>query len=159
MNNNILLEFKKHVQLEKVNKNYTIGTVTLLIYSKENFKNNKDIISFLSDVFDESYLPYVIKSRTLVAAKLGRALAKKEEKSFGKIDKSILAYFESTILDDSNIIDESTILDDSNVVDESTSLGDSNIIENSRKSEGVKKIRKTKKKNANDKLDSWLRGL
>ncbi|MED1536197.1 hypothetical protein [Bacillus pseudomycoides] len=126
MSNNILLEFKKHVQLEKVNKNYTIGTVTLLIYSKETFKNNKDIISFLSDVFNESYLPYVIKSRTLVAAKLGRALANKEEESFKKIDKSILAYFDSTILDDSK---------------------------------KAKKIKKTKKKNANDKLDSWLRGF
>ncbi|PHB56434.1 hypothetical protein COE92_09335 [Bacillus wiedmannii] len=129
MNNNILLEFKKHVQLEQVNKNYTIGTVTLLIYSKEAFKNNKDIISFLSNVFNESYLPYVIKSRTLVAAKLGRTLANKEEESFKKLDKSIIAYFDATISDDS------------------------------KKDKEPKKVKKTKKKNANDKLDSWLRGL
>ncbi|MFJ8529652.1 hypothetical protein [Bacillus sp. NPDC094106] len=132
MNNNILLEFKKHVQLEKENKNYTIGTVTLLIYSKEVFKNNKDIVSFLSDVFDESYLPYVIKSRTLVAAKLGRALAKKEEKEFRSIDKSILIYFDSVIFDNSREAEET---------------------------KETKKIKRNKKKNANDKLDSWLRGM
>ncbi|PGZ69614.1 hypothetical protein [Bacillus sp. AFS029637] len=132
MNNNILLEFKKHVQLETVNKNYTIGTVTLLIYSKEIFKNNKDIVSFLSDVFDESYLPYVIKSRTLVAAKLGRALAKKEEKEFRSIDKSILTYFDSVIFDNSREAEET---------------------------KETKKIKRNRKKNANDKLDSWLRGM
>lgn len=124
MNNNILLEFKRNVQLEKTDKNYTIGTVILLIYSNETFKNNKDIIPFLKDVFNETYLPYVIKSRTLVAAKLGRTLAQKEEKEFEQINEGILIYF------------------------------------NSINSSDNKKVNKKKgKKNANEKLDSWLGGI
>lgn len=123
MNNNILVDLKNHVHLKKTNKNYTIGTVTLIIYSNELFKNNKEIIPFLKGVFNESYLPYVIKSRTLIVAKLGRYIAQKEISEIREINEAILNYFEDIKSDDGEI------------------------------------KKKTKKKNANDKLDSWLKGI
>ncbi|NMH67933.1 hypothetical protein HF072_03940 [Bacillus sp. RO3] len=105
----------------QANKNYLIGTVTLLIFSTEVFKNNKDIVPFLEEVFNVSYLPYVMKSRTLISAKLGRELFHKNENELEVINKKLFSYF--------GLNNDST---------------------------GSKK--KTKK-NANDKLDSWLKGL
>ncbi|QNF28529.1 hypothetical protein [Metabacillus elymi] len=121
--NKLLSEFNDHVK--QSNKNYTIGTITLLIYSTEIFKNNKDIIPFLDAVFNVSYLPYVIKSRTLICAKLARELYNKEENEIRIINKNLLNYFEL------NSQNETT----NNV------------------------NKKKQKKNANEKLDSWLKGL
>lgn len=73
---------------------YTIGTVTLLIYSKEVFTNNKDIVPFLKEVFNISYLPYIIKSRTLICAKLGRELYIMDKKEIKTINSNLLNYFE-----------------------------------------------------------------
>lgn len=103
MNNSILIDLQEHVHLKTSNKNYTIGTVTLIVYSNELFKNNKDIIPFLKVVFNESYLPYVIKSRTLIVAKLGRYLAQKEKGEIIEINQAILDYFGDIISSDGEI--------------------------------------------------------
>lgn len=120
---NVLTEFEKYISKNETSKNFTIGTVQVLIYSSEVFKNNKDIVPFLEEVFNQSYLPYVIKSRNLIAAKVGRYLASIEEQEVSKIDKAIVAYFEL----------------------------DPKLKDN--------KGNKSKKKNSNQKLDAWLRGI
>lgn len=120
---NVLTEFEKYISKNETSKNFTIGTVQILIYSSEVFKNNKDIVPFLEEVFNQSYLPYVIKSRNLIAAKVGRYLASIEEQEVSKIDKAIVAYFEL----------------------------DPKLKDN--------KGNKSKKKNSNQKLDAWLRGI
>lgn len=116
--NNILSNLESN---NEVDVSYTIGAVTLLIYSKEAFKNNKDIEPFLKEVFNVEYLPYVIQSRTLISARLGRELTIKESKEIKKINKKVLQYFDKDF--------------------------------------PLNKSKKRQKKNANEKLDTWLKGF
>lgn len=120
--NNILNDLRN--PKKQLDISYTIGTVTLLIYSKEVFKNNKDIVPFLEKVFNISYLPYVIKSRTLICAKIGRELHIMDKNDIKHINSNLLNYFQ---LDTFN--------------------------------NKLSPEKKKQHKNANDKLDTWLKGF
>jgi len=124
VNNTVNKLLKELSESNKPNISHTIGTVAILIYSRDVFKNNKDLIPFLEKVFNISFLPYVIRSRTLICAKVGRELFSKEEKEIRTINTNLLNYFNSSYeIEDSN------------------------------------KNKKKQKKNANDKLDTWLKGM
>lgn len=123
--NSILNDFK--VNSKKADLTYVIGVVTLIIYSKEAFKRNKDIEPFLNDVFNISFLSYVFKSRTLICARVGRNLSEIDEMELEIIKKNMLKYFHENL----DQIQNKTVI----------------------------QKKKRKKKNANDKLDTWLKGF
>lgn len=121
--NSILSDFKTNK--EKTDLAYTIGVVTLIVYSKEAFKKNKDIEPFLEKVFNKSFLPYVFRSRTIICAKLGRELTKLNESDLKSVNINLLNYFEI----------------------------------NKKNNAHGKTQEQKKKRNANDKLDTWLKGF
>lgn len=99
-----------------------MGIVSYAIYSKQVFPNNKDTIIFLKAVFDFSFLDYVIKSRSLITARVTRHILTLDEKQLKLVIDRVKRY----IKDNQHIVE-----------------GGNN----------------KKKKNANEKLEVWLKGL
>ena len=113
---NIKLYLKKN----DVNKVELMGIMGILIISKDLIRKNIDVGNFVKDV---------IKSRTLISARVNRILVDIEDDAeIRKIRKKVLKY-----------------LDDI----ENEKLPD----------ELEKTTKKAKKENENDKLKKWLRGL
>ncbi len=71
MFNNLLL-YRNELKIKSIPKYKILGIVTELLYSKEVFSHNSEIIDFLKDVLSLEYKSYVIKSRTLIVAKTCR---------------------------------------------------------------------------------------
>ncbi|MEK4193303.1 hypothetical protein [Paenibacillus sp. FSL L8-0323] len=105
------------------------GVTVALLYSKSNFNKNQDIERFLKSVFDVNFLPYVMRSRTLIVARITRDLNQMDEERLEIIRKNIIKF-----------INENKNSDD----DESN--------ENHYN-------KKTKKKDANEKMKTWLEKL
>lgn len=97
-----------------------VGIVCCVIYSKEIFPSNKDIVPFLDQVFDIRYLQYVLNSRTLISARLSKTLFTLDSIQLEILKKRMIKYFYVFEKQNSN---------------------------------------SNKKKNANDKLSVWLKGL
>lgn len=121
--------------IEKLSKSDTdmielFGITIALLYSKELFKRNQDLTSILKRVFNVDYLPYVMRSRTLIAARITKELTIKNELELENIKKSLLQYLH----------------EQSSVEPTVSSSPDMN-----------KKPRK--KKDANEKMKTWLEGL
>lgn len=70
-----------------------IGIVCSIVYSKEIFPNNKDIVPFLEQVFDIRYLQYVLNSRTLIAARLSKTLLNVDGAELENRRKKMVKYF------------------------------------------------------------------
>lgn len=69
-----LILFRNELKNKQVHTYKLIGIVSELIFSKEVFQKNKDISTFTQDVFNITYKDYVVKSRTMVVAKISRLL-------------------------------------------------------------------------------------
>lgn len=122
---NIKLYLKKN----DVNKVELMGIMGILIISKDLIRKNIDVGNFVEDVMGVNFPEYVIKSRTLISARVNRILVDIEDDAeIRKIRKKVLEY-----------------LDDI----ENEKLPD----------ELEKTTKKVKKENENDKLKKWLRGL
>ena len=127
----------KEVYIELIDKLETnarsqlIGVCNILIYSKSIFPKNKNVCEFVEKIFLEKYPLYVLKSRTLISAKISKKICCMEHMQVVSTCKSIKSYFTN----------------EDNTQD-TESINDNSI-----------NSRKTKKKNENDKLDTWLRGL
>ena len=122
---NIKLYLKKN----DVNKVELMGIMGILIISKDLIRKNIDVGNFVVDVMGVNFPEYVIKSRTLISARVNRILVDIEDDAeIRKIRKKVLEY-----------------LDDI----ENEKLPD----------ELEKTTKKVKKENENDKLKKWLRGL
>lgn len=104
-----------------------IGAVVTLIVEKEYLKRNADVGQFVETIFDEKFPEYVIKSRTLMAARISRELLEREREDVGKIRWEILEYIQEADL--------------------------------KKKEDTIIEVKKSKKRNENDKLEKWLRGL
>lgn len=109
---------------KSLDKSDFIGIICSILYSKDIFPKNKDIVPFLREVFSVSYLEYVINSRTLIVARVSKNIYKSDD-DISFLRKKVIEYF--------NINEDN---------DNSEKWGKS-----------------SKKKNANEKLESWLKGL
>lgn len=103
------------------------GASVALLYSKESFERNQDISLFLTEVFGIDFLPYVMRSRTLIVARITKELKNKNNEEHEEIKKKIIEYLNKKIDD--------TAADTSDVK------------------------KKSKKRDANDKMKTWLEGL
>ncbi|MCM3305825.1 hypothetical protein [Priestia megaterium] len=99
-----------------------LGLNVALLYSKNHFKKNEDISYFLKEVYNIDFLPYVMKSRTLIVARITKELNNKNEMELDVIRNKLIGF-----------------------------LSGSKPLPELRK--------KTQKKNANDKMKTWLEGL
>lgn len=108
-----------------------MGISAALLYSRDFFNRNKDINLFLKEVYDIEFLPYVMRSRTLIVAKITRELNKKEENELKEIRTKIINYLNNTALQD----------------------------DQTNPNEKTEKNKPSKKKDANEKLKAWLEGL
>lgn len=74
-------------------KQELIGLITIALYSKEIFPKNSDAHIFINEVFNISYLDYVVRSRTLLCARLSRSLVAMDENKLEKIAKKLSTFF------------------------------------------------------------------
>ncbi len=58
-----------------------LGIVSELLFSKEIFPRNKDIKLFLIEIFSIEYKDYVMKSRTLIVARVCKFIYSLEERN------------------------------------------------------------------------------
>ncbi len=73
MYSNLIL-YRNELKNKQVYKYKVIGIVSELIFSKNIFLKNKDIVLFLNDVFNVTYKDYIIKSRTMIVAKISKKI-------------------------------------------------------------------------------------
>jgi len=71
-----------------------IGTNLTIIFSKVIFKKNSDIEDYLNKVFETNYLPYVMKSRSLIGARLTRTIYNYDKESLNIMLKRLFDYFD-----------------------------------------------------------------
>ena len=122
-------DIKLYLKRSDANKVELIGIFGILIISKELIKKNSEVADFIEFVLDLRLPEYVIKSRTLMMARTSRVLM--------------------NMTDDFNL---------KNIRKKTLEYLD--VIENKKIFDGQEKeIKKTKKKNENDKLKKWLEGL
>ena len=67
-----LLLFRNELKNKNMPKYKLIGIVVELLLSKDIFKRNSNIATFLKDVFDIELKEYILKSRTMIVAKVCR---------------------------------------------------------------------------------------
>lgn len=73
-----LLIYRNELKIKSIQKYKLIGIVVELLFSKMVFPRNSEIVDFLNDVFSVEFKSYIIKSRTLIAAKLCRYIENEE---------------------------------------------------------------------------------
>lgn len=122
-------DIKLYLKRSDANKVELIGIFGILIISKELIKKNSEVADFIEFVLDLRLPEYVIKSRTLMMARTSRVL-------INMTDDFNLKNIRKKILEYLDVIENKKIFDGQE-----------------------KEIKKTKKKNENDKLKKWLEGL
>lgn len=93
-----MIDNKKDYIINRLNysvstKEELIGLLTMAIYSKEIFPTNKLVKIFVQEVFRMSFLDYVYHSRTLLCARLMRAISLYEDKDLKRTNKQIRDFF------------------------------------------------------------------
>lgn len=73
-----LILYRNELKNKNVPKYKIIGIVTELIYSKVIFNKNKDIFNFIKDIFGIELKDYILKSRTMIVAKISRIIINSE---------------------------------------------------------------------------------
>ncbi len=71
-----------------------VGIIVILIIGKEYFKRNSEVGDFIEKVFDETFPEYVIRSRTLMAARTCRLVINCNEEEVEKLILKINKYLE-----------------------------------------------------------------
>ena len=72
-----------------------IGLITIVIYSREIFVKNEDAAKFVKNVFGITFLEYVVKSRTLLCAKLTRTLVNMSDRDIKESIYKVSEYFKT----------------------------------------------------------------
>ncbi len=129
-NDNNLHMLKERLRRKDFNKIDLLGTIAILIISKEVFKKNVDASVFIEKNIGEKFPGYVIKSRTLMAARTCRIIINCTDEEIVSINKNLIRYLHETIVDSSE-----------NDKDDTT------------------ETKKNRKKNENEKLEKWLKGF
>ena len=71
---NSLILYRNELKNRIIPKYKLIGIITELIYSKDIFAKNKDISNFVKDIFDIELKDSVVKSRTMIVAKISKKI-------------------------------------------------------------------------------------
>ncbi|SIS97950.1 hypothetical protein [Salimicrobium salexigens] len=90
-------EVKEKIIKLKASKRETsdlIGLNCIIILSKEIFKKNEDLKNYTDNVFQDIFLPYLFKSRTLLIARTTRNVYRYDETEKAKFVERIYDFFE-----------------------------------------------------------------
>ncbi|MGJ7233482.1 hypothetical protein ABMZ93_17750 [Morganella morganii] len=100
MNNNLNREMEiiHNIRYNDVSIESFIGNLVLLIFSKELFKYNFEVSDFIFKAFNIKFLPYTIRSRTLMNAKLCRYLVTIDKYQVKKTSIIIYDYLMNDII-------------------------------------------------------------
>lgn len=131
------LDLVKRIEKTKLDVVDTIGIATVLILSKDFFLKNSDIDRFIQQVFNIKYSNYIFNSRTLIVGRINRDIYCMDEDEIRKLNKAIVSYVD-------NMLKEVAV---------------NQREDGSLKKENTLKNRPNKKKNENEKLKVWLKGL
>lgn len=74
-----LIIYRNELKNKNVPKYKMIGIVTELIYSKIIFNKNKEIFNFVNSTFNYELKDYILKSRTMIIAKVSRIIIDSED--------------------------------------------------------------------------------
>ena len=122
-------KIKLYLKKNEIGTIELMGIMGMLIISKDILKRNSEVEEFIKKTLELTFPEYVIRSRTLMSARVNRVLAGIDDESeIKKYQKNILEYLES--------------LKEAKVTEEPERV-----------------VRKVKKENEKDKLKKWLRGL
>lgn len=106
-----------------------IGIMAIIIISKDLIKRNHEVGEFIKKILEIEFPEYVVKSRTLMAARVNRILINiDDEREIKKVNRKILRYLDT-------------------------------LEKNKESEDLEKIVKKAKKENENDKLKKWLKGL
>ncbi|HCT3284840.1 TPA: hypothetical protein RG697_003419 [Morganella morganii] len=97
----LLLRKLKHGNVAKEN---FIGIINILVLSNELFKRNADVADYVRQTFDIKLLPYAVRSRTIIIAKLCRVLVQITDMESRKLSKKTYDYIASNFEIDNNKI-------------------------------------------------------
>ncbi|WP_078351819.1 hypothetical protein [Salmonella enterica] len=83
-----------------VTKESAIGLFVTILLDKDLLKSNHDVKDFVESVFSIALLPYVVRSRTLICAKICRFLVSRERKEINNYGVMARSYFENIFSED-----------------------------------------------------------
>ncbi|MCK1998946.1 hypothetical protein MPH47_17255 [Psychrobacillus psychrodurans] len=122
MNNKLLIKAKKTIATEKdglLINSFLFGFMSILILSKEKFKKNDDIKSFLEQL-GFHYKEYVFLSRTIIISRVIRDIEKLDENQLEDFNRKLLKILNELYPDNSDNMKkeskESTIKNKENYV-------------------------------------------
>ncbi|AOM39689.1 hypothetical protein [Xenorhabdus hominickii] len=87
-----ILNMIKKLKHGNVNKEFFLGLVITLILSKEIFKKNSEVALYLDNVFKVVFLPYTVRSRTLISAKISRVIIELSNKEIENLSSLTVNY-------------------------------------------------------------------
>jgi hypothetical protein len=89
--------FRNELKNSKLPKYKLIGIITEILFSKEIFYKNIDISNFLENVFYIEFKPYVMKSRTMIVARISRIIYNSERNEYIEYKKNLLRFLNCEI--------------------------------------------------------------
>lgn len=112
------------------NSTLFIGVTAKILLSKQIFNKNIELTIFIKEIFDISFLPYVIKSRTLIMARVIKHINQLDNKEITTLTTKMRDYLIKLEIENSDNIKEKK-----------------------------EKVVKNKKNNALDFMDKWISGI
>lgn len=101
--NDSLIIYLNELKNKIVPKYKIIGITTQLIFSTSMYKRNSDIEPFLSEIFNLSFRPYVIKSRTLIASRVSRVISESDSSDIELVKRNLYSYLDKKLTKDKKI--------------------------------------------------------
>lgn len=92
-----LVIFRNELKNTKVPRYKLIGITTEILLSKEVFRRNSEINLFLRDVFNMRFKTYVMKSRTMIIARISRNIYVADNKQYVEIKSNLLKFINREI--------------------------------------------------------------
>lgn len=98
--NDSLIIYLNELKNRIVPKYKIIGITTQLIFSTSTFKRNSDIEPFLLKIFNITFKPYVIKSRTIIASRVSRIISKSDSSNIESMKRNLYSYLDKKLTED-----------------------------------------------------------
>lgn len=89
-----IYEYRSSLKNKEISLFLLLGIVAEIILSKIIFKKNKDISDFLKTVFKIEFKEYIMKSRTIIMAKLLKKIYSSSNQEIQEYRKNLLKYIE-----------------------------------------------------------------
>lgn len=114
MENKNLYEIMDVLNSHRISKPSFIGSVACLVLDKQIFRSNSEVGEFASLILEVELPKYILRSRTILLARLCRELDLKDKKSIQYFQRRVLFFIKNIVNnDDSENIQSSNKKNDS----------------------------------------------